>query len=81
MINACVFSNGKSLRRSTTSGLWRTTTLDAAGLGKLQNVRRNNMIYDYCNDTRRFPHDLPPDGTLIVCTADVYLYESMLALG
>ncbi|KMZ66540.1 xyloglucan endotransglycosylase, family GH16 [Zostera marina] len=63
-INACVFSNGKSLCRSTTTGSWRTTTLDVAGLGKLQNVRRNNMIYDYCSDTKRFPHGLPLECSL-----------------
>ncbi|KMZ58659.1 putative xyloglucan endotransglucosylase/hydrolase protein 23 [Zostera marina] len=57
-INACVFSNGKSLCRSTTSGLWRTTNLNASKLGKLQNVRKNNMIYDYYSDTRRFLHGL-----------------------
>ncbi|KAG6586193.1 Xyloglucan endotransglucosylase/hydrolase protein 22, partial [Cucurbita argyrosperma subsp. sororia] len=40
---------------------WLSQRLDSAGYRKLKWVRRNYMVYDYCADSKRFPHGLPPE--------------------
>ncbi|XP_062079780.1 xyloglucan endotransglucosylase/hydrolase protein 24-like [Humulus lupulus] len=36
-------------------------TLDHGAMGKLNRVKQNNMIYNYCKDFKRFPNGLPKE--------------------
>nr|BAE06064.1 xyloglucan endotransglucosylase/hydrolase [Sagittaria pygmaea] len=56
----CTVSGGRSMCPAT-NGPWLKQTLDPASLQKLRNVQQNNMIYDYCKDSRRFPGGLLPE--------------------
>ncbi|XP_071724133.1 probable xyloglucan endotransglucosylase/hydrolase protein 23 [Rutidosis leptorrhynchoides] len=58
--NACVFTNGKSSCGSIGMG-WLTQELDSASQGKLRWVQNNFMIYNYCNDSKRFPQGFPKE--------------------
>ncbi|XP_059075424.1 xyloglucan endotransglucosylase protein 1-like [Cryptomeria japonica] len=52
----------KSIDCSTNS--WHSeAALDSSKGQKLQWVRKNYMIYDYCSDTKRFPQGLPAECT------------------
>ncbi|KAK8489677.1 hypothetical protein V6N13_089351 [Hibiscus sabdariffa] len=63
--NACVWSNGasscKSDAPSSTNGAWFSQELDSTSQQRLQWVRKNYMIYNYCTDDNRFPQGLPPE--------------------
>ncbi|KAL4369452.1 hypothetical protein GQ457_05G017460 [Hibiscus cannabinus] len=63
--NACVWSNGasscKSDAPSSTNAAWFTQELDSTSQQRLQWVRKNYMIYNYCTDAKRFPQGLPPE--------------------
>lgn len=61
--NACVWSEGEVFC-STTKAKWWDQYLDASGATKLNWVRKNYMIYDYCQDKERFPQGLPPECSL-----------------
>ncbi|XP_050220299.1 probable xyloglucan endotransglucosylase/hydrolase protein 23 [Mercurialis annua] len=65
--NACVVSNGASSCGSnsspSTSGgkAWLAEELDSTSQERLQWVKNNYMIYNYCTDTKRFPQGLPTE--------------------
>ncbi|KAL4369364.1 hypothetical protein GQ457_05G017530 [Hibiscus cannabinus] len=63
--NVCVWSNGasscKSDAPSSTNATWFTQELDSTSQQRLQWVRKNYMIYNYCTDAKRFPQGLPPE--------------------
>ncbi|KAL4366193.1 hypothetical protein GQ457_05G017550 [Hibiscus cannabinus] len=63
--NACVWSNGASFCKSdapsSTNAAWFTQELDSTSQQRLQWVRKNYMIYNYCTDAKRFPQGLPPE--------------------
>ncbi|KAE9603020.1 Xyloglucan endotransglucosylase/hydrolase 2 [Lupinus albus] len=42
---------------------WQTTELDAYGRRRLRWVQKYFMIYNYCNDLKRFPQGLPVECT------------------
>ncbi|RZS05091.1 hypothetical protein BHM03_00035540 [Ensete ventricosum] len=56
--DACV--RGSSRCGSTKSGWWNQE-LDLTSQGKMRRVQKNYMIYNYCNDAKRFPQGLPPE--------------------
>ncbi|KAJ0986754.1 hypothetical protein J5N97_005110 [Dioscorea zingiberensis] len=62
-VNACVFAAGKSSCGSAgaPNASWWEQSLDGGGAQKLKWVRDNYMIYDYCQDTKRFPQGFPPE--------------------
>ncbi|KAM0941769.1 putative xyloglucan:xyloglucosyl transferase [Dioscorea sansibarensis] len=61
--DACILSNGKSscTGDNRPSGRWWDQSLDSVGMKKLKWVKDNYMIYDYCQDTKRFPQGFPPE--------------------
>ncbi|XP_039117286.1 probable xyloglucan endotransglucosylase/hydrolase protein 23 [Dioscorea cayenensis subsp. rotundata] len=61
--DACLFSNGKSscTDDNRPSGRWWDQSLDSIGMKKLKWVKDNYMIYDYCQDSKRFPQGFPPE--------------------
>ncbi|MBA0798142.1 hypothetical protein Gohar_008765 [Gossypium harknessii] len=66
--DACVWSNGASSCKSNTSPssastnrAWFSQEMDSAKQQRLQWVQKNYMIYNYCNDAKRFPQGLPPE--------------------
>ncbi|KAL3532843.1 hypothetical protein ACH5RR_006364 [Cinchona calisaya] len=68
--NACVWSSGSSSCSSSSgsksapsnnSQAWLNEELDATSQQRLKWVQKNYMIYNYCNDLKRFPQGLPPD--------------------
>ncbi|KAJ8430408.1 hypothetical protein Cgig2_025835 [Carnegiea gigantea] len=62
--DACVWSNGRSSCRGTSSAsTWMNQQLDATSQKRLQWVQKNYMIYNYCTDTKRFPQGLPKECT------------------
>ncbi|OVA03245.1 Glycoside hydrolase [Macleaya cordata] len=61
--DACKFSGGKS-SCSSLKGSWWNQALDGEGEKKLKWVQKNYMIYNYCNDLKRFPQGVPPECSL-----------------
>lgn len=62
--NACVWSNGRSsCRGSSSASAWMNQQLDATSQKRLQWVQKNYMIYNYCTDAKRFPQGLPKECT------------------
>ncbi|KAJ4709348.1 Xyloglucan endotransglucosylase/hydrolase family protein [Melia azedarach] len=61
--DACVFSSGKSScsSKSAATSAWHTQQLDLTSQRKLNWVRKNYMIYNYCTDTKRFPQGFPKE--------------------
>ncbi|XP_010046990.2 probable xyloglucan endotransglucosylase/hydrolase protein 23 [Eucalyptus grandis] len=66
--SACVWSNGASTCPSSSAASakypWFSQQLDAASLQTMKSVQQKYMIYDYCEDTKRFPQGLPLECTL-----------------
>ncbi|KAB1204217.1 putative xyloglucan endotransglucosylase/hydrolase protein 23 [Morella rubra] len=68
--NACVWSSGASSCSSSspssasTGNAWLSQELDSTGQERLNWVHQNYMIYNYCEDTKRFPQGLPPECTM-----------------
>ncbi|XP_004507835.1 xyloglucan endotransglucosylase protein 7-like [Cicer arietinum] len=64
---ACIWSSGasscgsSSVSDASAKGSWFSQELDVTGQGRLKWVQKNYMIYNYCNDTKRFPQGLPPE--------------------
>lgn len=66
--SACVWSSSTSTSScSSSSGAssianpWLSEQLDTTNQERLNWVRKNYMIYDYCKDSKRFPQGLPPE--------------------
>lgn len=64
-VNACAWSYGASSCKSNSgfadsiSNSWIWEELDVGRIGQMKWVRDNYMTYDYCKDSKRFPHGLP----------------------
>lgn len=64
-VNACAWSYGASSCKSKSgfadsiSNSWIWEELDVGRKGQMKWVRDNYMTYDYCKDSKRFPHGLP----------------------
>ncbi|KAK9106654.1 hypothetical protein Syun_022665 [Stephania yunnanensis] len=61
--DACVYTNGRS-SCSSSKATWWNQALDSNALKKLKWVQQNYMIYNYCNDAKRFPGGFPPECAL-----------------
>ncbi|XP_057416322.1 xyloglucan endotransglucosylase protein 7-like [Lotus japonicus] len=62
--NACVSSSGTPSCGSNStpaSNAWLSEELDSTNQLRLKWVQKNYMIYNYCNDSQRFPQGLPPE--------------------
>lgn len=46
---------------SLSDSAWQSTELDAYGRRRLRWVQKYFMIYNYCNDLKRFPQGLPAE--------------------
>ncbi|XP_058755164.1 xyloglucan endotransglucosylase/hydrolase protein 22-like [Vicia villosa] len=65
--SGCVWSNGVSSCKSNSSSddnAWLSQQLDFTNQKKLRWVQKNYMIYNYCNDVKRFPRGLPVECTV-----------------
>nr|A0A067YMX8.1 RecName: Full=Xyloglucan endotransglucosylase protein 8; Short=XET protein 8; AltName: Full=DkXTH8; AltName: Full=Xyloglucan endotransglucosylase/hydrolase protein 8; Short=XTH protein 8; Flags: Precursor [Diospyros kaki]AHE13905.1 xyloglucan endotransglucosylase/hydrolase 8 [Diospyros kaki] len=63
--NACVWAaKASSCGLAAGGNAWLSVELDAKSRGRLRWVRRNQMIYDYCVDGKRFPRGVPPECKL-----------------
>ncbi|XP_050220300.1 probable xyloglucan endotransglucosylase/hydrolase protein 23 [Mercurialis annua] len=68
--NACVVSNGASSCGSNSSPstsnnkAWLAKELDSTSQERLQWVKKNYMIYNYCTNTKRFPQGMPTECSL-----------------
>ncbi|GJV38570.1 xyloglucan endotransglucosylase/hydrolase 2-like protein [Tanacetum coccineum] len=51
--------NSKSTSSEHENQAWRTQDIDAAGRNRIRWVQNKHMIYNYCNDKKRFPNGLP----------------------
>ncbi|RWR75272.1 xyloglucan endotransglucosylase/hydrolase protein 22-like protein [Cinnamomum micranthum f. kanehirae] len=60
---ACVWASGASSCSSSRSskGAWLTQQMDSASQGRLRQVQKNYMIYNYCTDFKRFPQGIPTE--------------------
>lgn len=61
---ACVWSDGVSSCKNSSSLPWLSQGLDASSQARLKWVQNKYMVYNYCSDFRRFPQGLPPECTL-----------------
>ncbi|KAK2455637.1 putative xyloglucan endotransglucosylase/hydrolase protein [Trifolium repens] len=61
--NACTVSSGISSCSSTQSNknAWFFEELDSTTYERLEWVQKNYMIYNYCNDIKKFPRGLPQE--------------------
>ncbi|KAM1512871.1 hypothetical protein ACFX1Z_024379 [Malus domestica] len=62
--NACTADSSSSCASTASTNsvgdsAWQTQGLDAAGRNRLRWVQQKFMIYNYCNDLKRFPQGLP----------------------
>nr|GEU53534.1 putative concanavalin A-like lectin/glucanase domain, xyloglucan endotransglucosylase/hydrolase [Tanacetum cinerariifolium]GEV71231.1 putative concanavalin A-like lectin/glucanase domain, xyloglucan endotransglucosylase/hydrolase [Tanacetum cinerariifolium] len=51
--------NSESTSSEHETQAWRTQDIDAAGRNRIRWVQNKHMIYNYCNDKKRFPIGLP----------------------
>lgn len=66
---ACIWSSGASSctmqspspSPSPSNNDWHSQVLDSSGQERLNWVKTNYMIYNYCNDLKRFPQGPPPE--------------------
>lgn len=65
IVDACVWSAGKSSCTGTKSKWW-DQALDSNQAQKLRWARKNYMIYDYCIDSKRFPKGFPPECSISI---------------
>ncbi|XP_057536509.1 xyloglucan endotransglucosylase protein 1-like isoform X1 [Amaranthus tricolor] len=47
--------------KKSTRGTWRTHDLDANGRKRIRYIQKNFMVYDYCEDWKRFSQGYPPE--------------------
>ncbi|KAJ6876572.1 hypothetical protein NC651_029537 [Populus alba x Populus x berolinensis] len=67
--DACVWSNGASscgtnssaAAASSNTNAWLSEELGSTSQQRLEWVKKNYMIYNYCTDAKRFPQGLPPE--------------------
>ncbi|KAJ3696241.1 hypothetical protein LUZ60_001618 [Juncus effusus] len=63
--NACVHSFGStkcpSMRTNVAGDDWFNQELDWTSQNRMKWVQRNYLIYNYCNDAKRFPQGLPAE--------------------
>ncbi|KAJ4968401.1 hypothetical protein NE237_015102 [Protea cynaroides] len=64
--NACVWSSGTSScssrsANSFSDATWQNQELDVMGRRRLRWVQKYFMVYNYCNDLKRFPQGLPAE--------------------
>ncbi|KAK6159108.1 hypothetical protein DH2020_006422 [Rehmannia glutinosa] len=64
--DACFFSYGSisahcTSKEANTGPIWLSQKLGPNSEEKLKWVQRNYMIYNYCNDAKRFPQGFPPE--------------------
>ncbi|KAH7569373.1 hypothetical protein JRO89_XS06G0152100 [Xanthoceras sorbifolium] len=62
--DACVWSNGASSCSSNSlsnPSTWFSQELDSTSQQRLKWAQSNNMIYNYCTDSRRFPQGIPTE--------------------
>ncbi|KAL2228032.1 UNVERIFIED_CONTAM: Xyloglucan endotransglucosylase/hydrolase protein 22 [Sesamum indicum] len=73
--DACIWSAGSSsctakhpipASTSNSSNAWLDRELDTSSQERLKWVKKNYMVYNYCNDTKRFIHGLPAECTTTV---------------
>ncbi|TYH68725.1 hypothetical protein ES332_D05G006900v1 [Gossypium tomentosum] len=60
--DACVWSSGSSYC-SSNKNAWFWEELNFAKKGQMKWVQNNYMVYNYCEDTKRFPQGLPTECT------------------
>ncbi|MBA0773848.1 hypothetical protein Gotri_009101 [Gossypium trilobum] len=60
--DACVWSSGSSYC-SSNKNAWFWEELNFAKKGQKKWVQNNYMVYNYCEDTKRFPQGLPTECT------------------
>jgi xyloglucan:xyloglucosyl transferase len=64
--HGCVWSNGVSSCNSNSSNnAWLSQQLDSTNQKRLKWVQKNYMIYNYCNDLKRFPQGVPLECTVL----------------
>jgi beta-glucanase (GH16 family) len=61
--NGCVWSSGKSTCGSGSS-TWSNQELDSSAQQRLNWVKKNYMIYNYCTDAKRFPQGFPKECSI-----------------
>ncbi|XP_028782962.1 probable xyloglucan endotransglucosylase/hydrolase protein 23 [Neltuma alba] len=61
--HACVWTSSSSSSSCSSHHQysWLRHSLNASGEAMIKWVQKNFMIYNYCTDTQRFPHGLPPE--------------------
>ncbi|CAN6571223.1 unnamed protein product [Malus baccata var. baccata] len=64
--NACTADSSSSCASTASTNsvgdsAWQTQGLDAAGRNRLRWVQQKFLIYNYCNDLKRFPQGLPAE--------------------
>ncbi|KAL9237854.1 hypothetical protein vseg_012353 [Gypsophila vaccaria] len=52
---------GQTSSRDANRGSWRSHDLDANGRRRLRWAQKYYMVYDYCNDSKRFSDGFPPE--------------------
>nr|QFZ95617.1 xyloglucan endotransglycosylase 4 [Carthamus tinctorius] len=53
--------NSKPTSSASDNQAWSAQGLDAAGQNRIRWVQNKHMIYNYCNDRKRFPNGLPTE--------------------
>ncbi|CAA3016311.1 xyloglucan endotransglucosylase hydrolase 24-like [Olea europaea subsp. europaea] len=61
--NACIWKSEKSSCKNSSSKPWSSQELDSESQERLKWVHKNYMVYNYCQDTKRFPQGLPQECT------------------
>ncbi|XP_074566660.1 xyloglucan endotransglucosylase protein 7-like [Curcuma longa] len=60
--NGCVWPAGGGAATCSASGSsWMWQEFDATSLRRMKWMQRKYMIYNYCNDAKRFPQGMPPE--------------------
>lgn len=62
----CVWMNGQSscnagMSKSVKHDWYKQRDLELSSVEMMKLVKRNQMVYDYCNDVNRFPKGIPQE--------------------
>lgn len=60
---ACVSTSNSSCKFNKDNS-WLNENLDITGQSRIKWVQKNYMIYNYCNDAKRFPQGFPLECSL-----------------